>query len=134
MKYYFLLLVLGVLSCKNHSANTASPKDELYDSVMAIHDKVMPEMSKIHDLKRSLKSSQDPKVNIVVLKNIKALEEADEAMMQWMAEFKVPEEEGARKTYLINEKTKIQNVSDQMYTSMAAATLLLDSLKTLKQQ
>ena len=60
--------------------------------------------------------------------------EADEAMMQWMAEFKVPEEEGARKTYLINEKTKIQNVSDQMYTSMAAATLLLDSLKTLKQQ
>ncbi|MBK9583926.1 MAG: hypothetical protein IPO48_19160 [Saprospiraceae bacterium] len=41
------------LVCKHQHGQSESP---LYKDVMAIHDKVMPEMGKIHSLKKQLKA------------------------------------------------------------------------------
>jgi len=57
---------------------------------MAIHDKVMPEMGKIHSLKKQLKAIEVPQANEIILDHVKELNDADEAMMTWMADFKVP--------------------------------------------
>jgi len=98
---------------------------------MAIHDKVMPEMSKIHSLKKQLKAIEVPQANEIILDHVKELNDADEAMMTWMADFKVPEDQAQHDEYLKAEKVKIQQVSDQMYGAMDKASKLIDSLTTL---
>jgi hypothetical protein len=93
---------------------------------------VMPEMSTIHSLKRELKSIEKPETRDVIIKKIIALDNADEAMMSWMADFKVPEDHDKEAEYLNKEKEAIQMVSDQMYLSIRQAQILLDSLKVVK--
>jgi hypothetical protein len=92
----------------------------------------MPEMTTIHALKRDLKAIEKPETKDIIIKNIIALDNADEAMMRWMADFKVPEDKSQEAEYLKKEKEVIQSVSDQMYASIHQAQKLLDSLKTLK--
>lgn len=101
----------------------------LYDEVMSVHDSIMPEINTIHGLKRDLKAIQNPEAHTIILDKVKILDEADEAMMSWMAAFKVPAEAGAEKKYLEDEKIKIQNVSNSMRFAISSAQQLLDSLK-----
>ncbi|HRG41532.1 MAG TPA: hypothetical protein PLC27_09020 [Saprospiraceae bacterium] len=119
---------LSIWSCKHQHGQSESP---LYKDVMAIHDKVMPEMSKIHSLKKQLKAIEVPQANEIILDHVKELNDADEAMMTWMADFKVPEDQAQHDEYLKAEKVKIQQVSDQMYGAMDKASKLIDSLTTL---
>lgn len=97
---------------------------------MAIHDAVMPEMTTIHKLKKELKAIENPGAKSIILDNIKDLNDADEAMMTWMADFKVPDDKSQEESYLQAEKVKIQAVSDQMYGAMKTAATLIDSLKS----
>jgi hypothetical protein len=95
MKPIFALILVVFIGCKhnhdhhdhqNHQTNeTESP---LYKEVMAIHDAVMPEITTIHNLKKALKAAQDDSNKEMVLAHIIKLNEADEAMMSWMAAFK----------------------------------------------
>lgn len=119
---------LSIWSCKHQHGQSESP---LYKDVMAIHDKVMPEMGKIHSLKKQLKAIEVPQANEIILDHVKDLNDADEAMMTWMADFKVPEDQAQHDEYLKAEKVKIQQVSDQMYGAMDKASKLIDSLTTL---
>ena len=127
-----LAFLLLIFACKEKPTEVVKKNSPLYDEVMAIHDKVMPEMSTIHSLKRELKSIEKPETRDVIIKKIIALDNADEAMMSWMADFKVPEDHDKEAEYLNNEKEAIQMVSDQMYSSIRQAQILLDSLKVVK--
>lgn len=126
----FIVFFSSLMACKEKVVE--NKENPLYTEVMAIHDKVMPEMSTIHALKRDLKAIEKPESKDIIIKNIIALDNADEAMMSWMADFKVPEDKSKEVEYLNNEKKAIQIVSDQMYGAINQAQLLLDSLKTLK--
>ena len=127
-----LTFLLLIFACKEKQTDIVINISPLYDKVMAIHDKVMPEMTTIHALKRDLKAIEKPETKDIIIKNIIALDNADEAMMRWMADFKVPEDKSQEAEYLKKEKEVIQSVSDQMYASIHQAQKLLDSLKTLK--
>ena len=107
-------------------------KSILYNEVMAIHDKVMPEMSTIHALKRDLKAIENKESKTLVINKIIELDKADEAMMVWMADFKLPEDKKTEEQYLAQEKLNIQNVSEKMFSSISTAKYLLDSLKSVK--
>ena len=138
-KYFIFFILIMVLSCKHqhhnhnhHSQEAEESRSPLYNEVMTIHDAVMPEMSTIHNLKKELKAAELPGNKGIILNKIKALNEADEAMMSWMAEFKSPEDHSKAEEYLKAEKVKIQAVSDQMHSAIETATVLLDSLKNIK--
>ncbi|MFZ1703596.1 MAG: hypothetical protein WAT79_04580 [Saprospiraceae bacterium] len=122
-----LCMMIFAFSCKHHHGPVANP---LYNEVMAIHDEVMPQMGPMNKLKKKLKTlkEENPESKDVILSTIVLLENADEGMMDWMANFKVPEEANEATTYLQNEKIKIQKVSDDMKFSMVEAQNLLDSL------
>ena len=130
MVYRFLIALLLFTSCKE-TIKPETQESPLYKEVMEIHDAVMPEMSTIHAIKRDLKSIETPETKEVILQNIKALNDADEAMMAWMAAFKLPEDKSSEKEYLEAEKIKISQVSELMYTSIKNGKHVLDSLKTL---
>ncbi|MEZ4911707.1 MAG: hypothetical protein R2774_12710 [Saprospiraceae bacterium] len=131
-RFYFTLAFSGLLilnACKQsekHSTN-GDMHHPMYHEVMAIHDKVMPEMSTIHNLKRQLKSLkvdsiQSDSVRLLV----NELDAADESMMSWMATFKEPQDASLVENYLAEEKEKIQKVSDDMYKSINAAQTFLN--------
>jgi hypothetical protein len=121
-----LLLFPLIYACKQEN-NVEKMKAE----VMAIHDEVMPEMDNLMNLQRQLKSEIDrldsagetekaDKLKLLV----QQLQEADEAMMQWMRKYKDPSpdmnEERALE-YLQAEKESISNVKKKINISKAAA-------------
>ena len=133
MKHLFLaLLFILVLGCKDSNHKVSENKSKLYDEVMAIHDKIMPEMSTIHALKRDLKSLEDSKSKPHIINKIIELDRAEEAMMAWMADFKVPDDKDLEKVYLTQELLNIKKVGTTMVSSIQDAKFLLDSLKSAK--
>ncbi len=125
--FSFLFLILG-----------CSPSiEDMKEEVMAIHDKVMPEMGTINRLAKELKviagdslSTKDQRIEIK--KHIDALETADDAMMSWMAEYKAPGNDLSAekaKEILQKEKEKISIVRDQMLNSISDAKALLSKLE-----
>lgn len=130
MIYRILLVLLFFSSCKE-SSNVAHQESTLYKEVMEVHDKVMPELSTIHAIRRDLKAIERPNSKDIIFSQIKALDEADEAMMTWMADFKLPEDKTNENAYLEAEKIKISNVSDMMYSSIKNGKQMLDSLKAI---
>ena len=130
MIYRILLVLLFFSSCKE-SSKVAHQESTLYKEVMEVHDKVMPELSTMHAIRRDLKAIENPNSKDIIFSQIKTLDEADEAMMTWMAEFKLPEDKTNENAYLETEKTKISNVSDMMYSSIKNGKQMLDSLKAI---
>lgn len=129
---YILVTFLFFASCRPSFENDANQK--LYDEVMVIHDEVMPRMSEIHKLKKSIKqqwqdTSKQSYDEAMQLK--KELQEADDAMMDWMAEFKMPKEasEEEIRVFLEKEKEKITAVSRSMTKSIENAELFLRQYK-----
>ena len=116
----FLFLIMGALSgCKQTATEQTASGDYVesspaYQEVMAIHDAVMPEMTTLHDLKKSLKQAETPENRDRILVEISRIERADEAMMEWMDGFDVPGDKDKVADYLALEKGKIQAVSDSM--------------------
>ena len=129
MKYSLVLLSFFYITCKSHVNNTEPHNNPLLDEVMVIHDKVMPETATIHTYIRELKDLNLHEAKDIIYLNIQSLEMADEAMMSWMADFKVPEDSILVKDYLTLEKNKISNISDGMYVAIKRARIVIDSLK-----
>lgn len=132
----FLLLSLSVviiLSC-NLDQNTGEAEyalKKLHTEVMDIHDEVMPKMSSINKLERQLKQKlKDPEAvkKDTIQQLIYQLDEADDAMMNWMSAFKKPDYanfEAAQKLYA-SEKEKIIVVRDKMNSTISKAQLFLN--------
>lgn len=121
-----LILLFG---CGHNKPAKNDPAKPLYDEVMKIHDDVMPKMSDINRYQKQLRKQLDTESDStkkVILNAINNLEMADEGMMQWMADFKVPDEEPAKTTYLKDQKKHIEKVRDDMLNSMEQAKILLD--------
>lgn len=132
MKYSLVLLSFFFITCKSHVNNAPPQNNPLLDEVMLIHDKVMPETATIHAYIRELKDLNLNEAKDIIYQNIQSLEIADEAMMSWMADFKVPEDSILSKDYLITEKNKIANISDGMYVAIKRARIVIDSLKVIE--
>lgn len=93
---------------------------------MIIHDEVMPETSTIHRLKKKIR--QTAELDSTALELIKELEDADEAMMSWMADFNPDKSASKEKQleYLEIQKNEISNVSKQMKDAIQKARHFLD--------
>ena len=131
----FLLLSLSVITILSCNLNQNSGEEEyalkkLHAEVMDIHDEVMPKMSTINKLERRLKQKlEDPaapnKESIQQL--IYQLDEADDAMMNWMSAFKKPDYSNfeAAKSIYATEKEKIIVVKDKMNSTISKAQMFL---------
>ncbi len=123
-----LLLILA--SCNLNQAESSEHEyvlKKLHNEVMEIHDSVMPRMSEIAKLKREMKKMLNDNANSAKADSIQQLVyqlgEADEAMMNWMGEFKKPDYsnfEQAKSIYT-KEKVKIESVRDKMITTISKA-------------
>ena len=129
MKFLIIIaiVILSQASCKH--SHPGMEDNPLYMEVMAVHDSIMPKMSDIHDLKKELKAFAESPAKDQVMSAIGDLDKADEAMMEWMANFKTPEDKAQLETYLNNQKTQINQVAAQMYSAIEQATRLRDSLQ-----
>lgn len=125
MKYIILLLsILLLTSCKKEFASPEIQK--AYESVMEVHDEVMPEITTIQKLKRQIKK-QDAK-DKEAMDLIKQLENADDGMMDWMSDFKLDQKATKEQqlVYLNSEQTKIDKVSYDMKNSIENARIYLN--------
>lgn len=121
-KLSFLPILFGLLLFSSCNSGYSPEVQKLYDEVMVIHDEVMPEMGTIHKLKKQLKKIlNDPDITIDaedVKNNIQALDVADDAMMDWMHQFKVPKDvsDQVKLDYLKDQKKKMSKVNVDMKT------------------
>ena len=114
---YFVVLILLISACKEATGLEAE--------VIAIHDEVMPKMGDMHlarkNLRKIAKEVESDSIKTNIFKMIKDLEQADEGMMTWMHEWKVPANEPEKTTYLEKEKVKITKVKEDMLSSLETA-------------
>ncbi|UII32894.1 hypothetical protein LVD17_03500 [Fulvivirga ulvae] len=113
----------------------------LYDEVMAIHDDVMPQMDNMMKLKGELQVKLDmarekeeaTEETLRALEaGIKKLEEADEAMMQWMRDFEGQdnvEDHEQVMNYYTTQKAEIEKVRKMMLSAMKNARHQLQSIE-----
>ncbi|MEX2336026.1 MAG: hypothetical protein WD555_02000 [Fulvivirga sp.] len=139
-----LILLLSTFifsSCKQKQAEnekvieTPDEVEKMRNEVMAIHDEVMPEMGALMNLKKQLKAkinqmdSTEEKTDSLQPLVIQ-LEEADEAMMQWMRSYKEPSAEMSQDEameYLQVKKKEILEVKKKIKSSKAAAKVVLEN-------
>jgi len=124
-------------SCNLNQAENSEQEyalKKLDNEVMEIHDAVMPRMSEIGRLKRQmsekLKENTDPQKAEGIQQMIYQLGEADEAMMNWMGEFKRPDYSNFKNAKAVyqKEKVKITAVRDKMLTTISKANAFLSTI------
>lgn len=142
----FILVLAGLVISCGKSADTSEGTVEenkaptatsvLHDEVMAIHDEVMPKMDQIMRLKTALReklelakqqSAGKEKVDTLEQAILK-LEEADEAMMQWMRDFQSQKDAADQQKavqYYKEQKVAITQVKEKMLTAIQNGTEVL---------
>lgn len=100
---------------------------------MNVHDEVMPKLGELNKDKKKLQTilanSTDESVKTTLQEAITSLEKADEGMMDWMAEYKLPSDISSQEVYLKNEMMRITKVKTDMLQSMSNAKLLQEKYK-----
>jgi protein involved in sex pheromone biosynthesis len=130
-----LAIILWVAACgpaqKENSEEAADP-ETLKDEVMAVHDEVMPKMQDIMRLKKKARSkidslATDSVTNADQIESLETLitnlEEADEAMMNWMRSYR-RDFEGTDEEYVVylqEEKESIAAVKEDMLAAIEEA-------------
>ena len=117
-------------------------RKDLYDEVIGIHDEVMPKMSNLLALERQLmeriEQLDSTKAGDIdkagkFKDQISNLQEADEAMMQWMRNFQVDQEGWSHDSvmsYLSDEKERISIVREKMLNVILETEKLLEGPDT----
>ena len=125
-----LILTLDLTGCQQKKEN---PTTKLFEETMDLHDVAMEKMGEIYTLKKSLTEKNDSLLKVTPLDSvlqkeftlwITQLEEADEAMMSWMAQFETKykdEESEESLNYYKDQKEKILAVSKSMNDAIAQA-------------
>lgn len=132
-----LVAVITLYSCgkktadhaHHHETETAAsdPNKALYDSVMAVHDEVMPKLEDIFKLSESLKDkiARTPDMPAAKKQEIEAaidsLNNASEGMMVWMRKFSPITDTTnpqAGQDYLRQEMVKVEGVKADILTSL----------------
>ncbi|MDH5366622.1 MAG: hypothetical protein OEW67_06515 [Cyclobacteriaceae bacterium] len=144
----FAILWIALFSCNGKKTAQENDKiitsveeqrDILYQEVIAVHDEVMPKMQEIVALQEKLRVQIDSLNEVDSTSEITSslnevnlmLKNADDAMMNWMREFKpemnakeVENEEAL--TYLRNEMDRIIEVQKVVNESIENAHTFLD--------
>jgi hypothetical protein len=146
INHFFALVVLFSFSCiSQKTENDNRPILDrqaciaianLQKEVMMMHDSIMPSISGLIQVKTAVKIKlQEGNISdenqLRELRNtINSLEEADEAMMSWMRNYKT-NYEGMRdeeiRSYLLKEKQQIRQVGEKIVESMKKARVVLAS-------
>lgn len=135
-----LFLALGMISisCKEEKKKEAEPVDNMQmEEVMAIHDEVMPKMSKVGRLVGKLKPMVDTTAQGRKYQTaMRDLQAANESMMKWMQDFGDQfdsdeimngKELSEQKKLMLNvEEENIKAVKKKIETSIANAEALLE--------
>lgn len=124
-----LFALILVIACKESTVQTRE-LDALYSEVMELHDEVMLQMSGINKWRKQLKNNLDevdPNTKTLFQNRINELEDADNAMFDWMKNIKKPDYKKYEKTkeYLINEKKNIENIGTQIQEAIENAQTAL---------
>mgnify|MGYP003578087218 CR=1 FL=1 len=126
----YLSLPLTLLACQG-SAGEAERQQTLETEVMNLHDDAMADMGKIYRLRRNLTSLRDTlqaqsadtaTINLLT-RRIQELEVADEAMMEWMRQYKAPDTLAHQQAmlYLNAEHQKMERVKSLMDSTITNA-------------
>ncbi|GIV38371.1 MAG: hypothetical protein KatS3mg033_0171 [Thermonema sp.] len=140
-KIAFVFLAAAFFACgtnneQQEAEKTQSRADVARQEVEQLHDSIMVRMGEIHRLHKQLLHSRDSlgvdSSRVAVY--ARSLDEAEEAMMRWMREYRKPE--GASEEELLRffeqEKEKIKSVGLQMEEAIEQSKAFLDSLKQTK--
>ena len=131
----FSALIFAIIlfaSCENNLAKEKVEFDALFAEVMKIHDDVMPETNNLYKLKKfaqeNLAILPDTSTLMKELMDIQiASDKADDAMMEWMAAFKIPESDHKSKIeYLNSEKESITKVRELMLSTLYNGKLVIN--------
>lgn len=122
----------------NAAAGNKSPKEILFDEVVALHDEAMPKMAKLRGYQKaaeakidSLKSMKDAaslklRAELEVL--LAGLQRADKGMMDWMENFKLEPDgptEAEKMAYFESEKQKAKAMRDDIFNMLDSAAAKL---------
>lgn len=135
-KYIQLLFILSFViltSCKDKLAEQQkSAYDTLFAEVMKVHDDIMPETNNLYKLKKFAQENIDilPDTSIYVKKLRDAqmnADKADDAMMQWMSDFAVPEGSHEEKMkYLESQKKSVEDLRALMLSTIYDGKVLVN--------
>lgn len=114
-----------------------SERDMLHEEVMDIHDEVMPEMSSLRRLTKALEqradslaaAGMDSAALQSILMTAKEVDSAKKGMMDWMYEFRAPDEDvsdSAAIVYYNEQKVLITNVKDDMLSAKSNGERVLE--------
>lgn len=121
----FLALALGLAACSNPEgaadsrneklSEQAPASEQLKKEVMALHDKVMPEMTPMSKLQGQLKiAAQSHSDSIELLAAAEELQKSKDAMMEWMRDFSANFDdemsEAEKVGYLMEQKARMQSI------------------------
>lgn len=108
-------VIISLYQCKPPSPEQIEI-NEKHDEIMVIHDEVMPLMKDIYQLKKELKKAPEEEA---VQNLIKSLEDADEAMMDWMAGYDKPStSDNNYKAYLDQQMVDVKEMQEVMLSSI----------------
>lgn len=131
-----LIFSLMIVSCKQEKKSTEDQAPTQMETVMAIHDEVMPKMGKIGRLVGELKSKVDTTAQgMAYEKAMKDLQDANKGMMEWMQGFgnrfdsdeimKGKELSPEKQQWLDEEEAKMKAVKEKINSSIEKAEALL---------
>ena len=135
-KIVFLFISLVFFAC-NEKKEETNTKPTQMQTVMAIHDEVMPKMSKLGRLVGQLKEKVDTTAQGMVYQEaMKDLQKANMAMMDWMKGFgnrfdsdeilNGKELSPQKQEWLNEEEVKVKELKEQINSSIARAETLLE--------
>ncbi|GGG13557.1 hypothetical protein [Pontibacter amylolyticus] len=126
----YLSLPLTLVACQG-GASEEDRQQTLETEVMDLHDEAMADMGKIYRLRRNLTSlrdslqahSTDMAIISLLTRRIQELEKADEAMMEWMRQYKAPDTLAHQQAmlYLNEEHQKMARVKALMDSTITNA-------------
>lgn len=129
--FFYLVVVLALSACNDGANETQQKQETLETEVMDLHDEAMADMGKIYRLRRNLTSlrdtlqaqSADTATIRLLTQRIQDLEKADEAMMEWMRQYKVPDTLAHEQAmlYLNTEHRKMERVKSLMDSTITNA-------------
>lgn len=135
---FAVLLTIGFAAC----ADSGKEVETLQGEVLELHDSTMVKMDAIYTMIDDLKEMKgvaetdsvnpQPALIVQVLDAITQLRKADDAMMDWMANFEGVEKDAPKEesmAYLKGQKASIMEVDDMINNSLKNGAELLETRK-----
>ena len=119
------------ISCNGNKTENSESK-AVYDQVMAIHDEVMPKMREIRVLSKQLKKVEKHEENEEITKALNDLKDADDAMMDWMAQFKIPKNTSPvdEMSFLNGQLVSVNAMKNKLLEAISNAEILVTKYKS----